>query len=84
MVRGIANLGVDPFFYFEQLHALAGMPPLIYTWRIDEISRQAAPFVEVGNMLIRDPTKLGWLPWSALTRGATAMGESTTSSTAYC
>jgi hypothetical protein len=62
MVRGIANLGVDPFFYFERLHAFAGMPPLIYTWRIDEISRQTAPFVQAGNVLIRDPTKFGWLP----------------------
>jgi hypothetical protein len=61
MVRGVANLGVDPFPYFERLHAFAGMPPLIYTWRIDEISRQTAPFAEAGNMLTRDPTKLGWL-----------------------
>jgi hypothetical protein len=35
------------------------MPPLIYTWHIDEIYRQTAPFVEPGNVLIRDPTKLG-------------------------
>jgi hypothetical protein len=62
MVRGIANLGVDPYFYFDRLHRSAGMPPLIYTWRIAEISRQTAPFVEAGNVLIRDPTKLGWLP----------------------
>ena len=62
MVCGIANLRVDPFPYFERLHAFAGMPPLIYTWRIAEISRQTAPFVGAGNALIRDPTKLGWLP----------------------
>jgi hypothetical protein len=62
MVRGIVNLGVDPFFYFERLHAFAGMPPLIYTWRIDGISRQAAPFVQAGNALVRDPPKQGWLP----------------------
>jgi hypothetical protein len=62
MVRGIVNLGVDPFFYFERLHAFAGMPPLIYTWRIDGISRQTAPFIQAGNMLIRDPSKQGWLP----------------------
>jgi hypothetical protein len=62
MVRGVANLGIDPFFYFERLHAFAGMPPLIYTWRIDEITRQTAPFVEAGNVFIRDPRKLGWLP----------------------
>jgi hypothetical protein len=53
------NLGVDPFFYFERLHAFAGMSPPVHTWRIDEISRQTAPFVEAGNMLIRDPTKAG-------------------------
>jgi hypothetical protein len=39
---GIANLGVDPFFYFERFDAFAAMPTLIYTWRIDEISRQMA------------------------------------------
>jgi hypothetical protein len=60
-VRGVANLGVDPFFYFERLHAVPGMPPLIYTWRIDRISRQGAPFVKTGNALVRDSTKLGWL-----------------------
>jgi hypothetical protein len=62
LVRGVANLGVDPFFYFERLHAVAGMPPLIYTWRIDAISRQAGPFVQAGNVLARDRTKDGWLP----------------------
>ncbi len=61
-VRGIANLGVDPCFYFERLHALPVMPPLIYTWRIDAISRDAAPLVRAGDVLIRDPAKPGWLP----------------------
>ena len=28
-VNGVAYLGVDPFFYFERLHEVPGMPPLI-------------------------------------------------------
>ena len=30
-------LGIDPFFYFERLYTLPGMPPLIYSWRIKSI-----------------------------------------------
>jgi len=61
-VRGTANLGVDPFVYFERLHALPSMPPLVYTWRIDAIWRNAAPFVRSGDVLIRDPAQLNWMP----------------------
>ncbi len=61
-VRGTASLGVDPFFYFERLHALPEMPPLVYTWRIDAIWRNAAPFVRSGSVLVRDPEQLGWIP----------------------
>ena len=58
-ISGRVYLGVDPFFYFEELHWLAGMPPLIYTWRIDGLLRQTAPFIEVApRTWKRDPTKL--------------------------
>jgi hypothetical protein len=59
-VSGRGTLGIDPFFYFERLHLLEAMPPLVYTWHIDEIRMQTAPFIQTGNMLARDPTKLGW------------------------
>jgi hypothetical protein len=62
MVRGTVDLGVDPFFYFERLYATPGLPPLVYSWRIDEISRQTAPFINTGHEFVRDPTKLGWSP----------------------
>lgn len=39
-------LGVDPFFYFERLSKLQGIPPLIYSWRIASILQQTAPFIE--------------------------------------
>jgi hypothetical protein len=42
-------LGIDPFFYFERLAKLRGMPPLIYDWTIDAITMQTAPFVESRN-----------------------------------
>lgn len=61
-VSGEAFLGVDPFFYFEQLHAAQGMPPLIYTWRVERIRRQTAPFKEVAaRSFVRDPDRLGYI-----------------------
>ena len=44
-VRGTNGLGLDPFSYFERFHAVAGIPPLVYTWSVDEIQPQTAPFV---------------------------------------
>jgi hypothetical protein len=59
-VRGGISLGVDPFFYFERLHALPSMPPLIYSWRIKSIRIQTAPFIKKGNVFSRDEDKLGY------------------------
>jgi len=59
-VKGGISLGVDPFFYFEMLHALPGMPPLIYSWRINSIRIQTAPFIKKGNIFSRDEDKLGY------------------------
>lgn len=36
-VHGALHLGVDPFFYIDELAGLSGMPPLIYTWTVAEI-----------------------------------------------
>ena len=44
-LQGEVGLGVDPFFYFERLAMLPGMPALIYTWHIDEITMNSAPYV---------------------------------------
>ncbi len=59
------SLGIDPFFYFEGLYKLSGMPPLIYSWKINSIARQTAPFVESHEpsgqkVMIRDEKKLGY------------------------
>lgn len=40
-------LGIDKFSYFEYLNKLEGMPPLIYRWRILEISERISPLIEV-------------------------------------
>lgn len=58
-------LGIDPFFYFEGLHALPGMLPLIYSWKVTSIGQQTAPFIETREtsgrkVLIRDEKKLGY------------------------
>ena len=36
-VEGEIALGVDPLFYFKELHARPGMPKLQYDWRIKSI-----------------------------------------------
>jgi hypothetical protein len=62
-IRTRVHLGLDPFFYFESLAKIEGVPSLVYSWRIDAILRQTAPFIETpldpgGKMLVRDQTKL--------------------------
>lgn len=39
-VEGEIYLGIDPFFYFEYLHRMDGMPPLTYSWIVREIARE--------------------------------------------
>lgn len=61
-VQAEVFLGVDPFFYFEDLSHVKGMPPLIYSWHINKIEIETAPFLETidgrgGRMLVRDETK---------------------------
>jgi hypothetical protein len=58
-------LGIDPFFYFERLYAFSGIKPLVYSWKINLIRQQTAPFIETHKpsgqkVLIRDETKLGY------------------------
>jgi hypothetical protein len=58
------SLGIDPFDYFERLCKLSGMPPLIYSWKINSIARQTAPFIELRDssgrkVMARDEKKLG-------------------------
>jgi hypothetical protein len=59
------SLGIDPFDYFERLYKLPGMRPLIYSWKINSIRQQTAPFIETRNasgqkVFVRDETKLGY------------------------
>jgi hypothetical protein len=58
-------LGIDPYFYFKCLHALPNMPPLIYSWKINTISQETAPFIETTEpsgrkLMVRDAKKLGY------------------------
>lgn len=55
-VRGTIGLGLDPFSYFERLHAVAGIPPLVYTWSVDHIQPNGA--VRPGPTIVPD---LGWV-----------------------
>jgi hypothetical protein len=59
-------LGIDPFSYFERLYTLPKMPALIYSWKINSIGQQTAPFVETRELsgqkvLVRDEKKLGYM-----------------------
>jgi hypothetical protein len=68
VVHGRVTLGIDPFFYMEYLHRDEMAVPMIYSWRIDRIRMQTAPFVESNQVvsptgakpLVRDPSCLGW------------------------
>ena len=56
------DLGIDPFFYFEDLAHVKGMPALIYTWHIQKIGLETAPFIETQDargtrIMIRDEAK---------------------------
>lgn len=44
-VEGEIYLGIDPFFYFEELHARPGMPALQYDWRIRRIFLETTPWL---------------------------------------
>lgn len=55
-------LGVDPFFYFEDLARISGMPLLIYSWHVNKIGIETAPFIETVDArgtrnMVRDETK---------------------------
>ncbi len=61
-VCGDLYLGIDPFFYFEDLAHTAGMPPMIYEWQLNRIEIETAPFIETldesgRRLLTRDETK---------------------------
>jgi len=64
LLEGDYQLGVDPYFYFECLHARPNVPPLIYDWRIRQILIETAPFIESRmldgrRLLARDPAQRG-------------------------
>jgi hypothetical protein len=44
-VSGELRLFIDDFPYKEFLYSRAGIPPLIYTWRIDAITIKWAPYI---------------------------------------
>jgi hypothetical protein len=64
-VAGDILLGIDPYDYMELCANRKGIPPLIYTWRVERIQRQTAPFVEHRDeegrtLLMRDRAQLGY------------------------
>ncbi len=44
-IQGEIYLGIDPFFYFEELHSLPGMPALQHEWRIANIFLETTPWL---------------------------------------
>ena len=66
-VEGEVYLGIDPFFYFEYLHRMQGMPPLTYTWTVRNIVRETTPWIEAKDALgraytTRDTTREAFVP----------------------
>jgi hypothetical protein len=55
-------LGIDPFFYFDELAHVSQMPALFYDWHVKEIMVETAPFIETRDskgtrLLVRDEAK---------------------------
>jgi hypothetical protein len=48
-VRGEIEIGIDPFFYKEQLHREENMPNLFYDWTVSRIERNDSPWIETAN-----------------------------------
>jgi hypothetical protein len=44
-VQGDLTFGVDPFFYFEKLCHIPGIPALIYSWQINSIEQDTTPYI---------------------------------------
>lgn len=63
-VSGRVSLGVDPFFYFENLSQDLAWPALVHTWNVRQIWRETAPFIESGSVLVRDETELAQIETS--------------------
>lgn len=60
-LEGRVYIGIDPFFYFEQISHFDDAPDMIHDWIIERIEMQTAPFVDAGgNLMVRDPTMSGW------------------------
>jgi len=67
LVEGDICLGIDPFFYFEYLHRMEGMPPLTYTWLVRSILRETTPLINATDaqgrgFWKRDESREGFLP----------------------
>lgn len=58
LFQGNISLGVDPFFYFENLALRPSSPPLIFDWRIERIEMQTAPLIERDGIWVRDDENL--------------------------
>lgn len=43
--EGEIYVGIDPFFYFEELNKLHGMPDLTYSFRIEQIFLETTPWI---------------------------------------
>ncbi|HEX4976346.1 MAG TPA: hypothetical protein VFV40_00635 [Nocardioides sp.] len=50
-LAGQISLSVDHFAYMDELAGLPGMPPLIYTWTVEEIRLRTAPPAPDGSAL---------------------------------
>ena len=56
-IDGELYLSVDPFFYFESLKNLPGIPALTYRWRIQNIKLETTPWIKTERHWTRDSNK---------------------------
>lgn len=54
-------LGIDPFFYFENLHGAKNVPNLFYEWHVERIEMETTPLIETKpRWFVRDLTREGY------------------------
>jgi hypothetical protein len=66
-VEGEVYIGIDPFFYFEGLYRLEGMPVLSYIWLVRQIMLETTPWIETKDakgrrVLTRDKSRESFVP----------------------
>lgn len=46
-LTGTFSIGIDPFDYFEYWNEVKGIPPIVYSWKIEDIMEETYDYIEI-------------------------------------